>query len=1294
MLCRPSGAYKHLTAFIAMTSSPNHDSEDADLQRMLRSVVEPAQITDHEQLLACDANRELTNAQTTRILETAQQLIHNTDRSEPTNRITRHAATGSHSTEIVMKRIVDNTNSQRHQRGAITALIVSSLTLVAVLITTTRHSIDTQTQNTAEQHQRLEKVRSDWMRARATKPVRIERVSVGRTITTDETQRRRIGLPDGSVLFVNKDTQFTVVSARRLEVQRASAVLDWTRDLICAAGSILPASPHAGGSIITIDPSGQETKLSLRKYHIDVHIEDGFARSTIDQTYFNHTSSRLEGTFYFPLPPDASLSRLAMYVNGKLMEGGMAERQHARNTFEQIVTKQKDPARLDWVDGSTFKMRVFPLEARQEKRIVLSYTQRLDTAYKKTSYRFPAGHNMDVVRDWSASVRVKDSSGDRWDSPSHTLTASTDGKDLILEGEESDSRMDRDLVVELKNQGTADEHTAWTTVEHEDYRYLMLRHRSRLPTEAHRPRRNWIVLFESSGDRDPLLARTQIEVIRTLLDNAEHSDTFSIVAANTKATIFEEQSVPCSAVNIANAMEFLERTHLIGALNLEQALQKSAEFIADGNVKNMLIHTGAALPMLGEHRQSELLKQMPKNTAYVGVGVGKRWSQQFMKQAAGKTGGYFTQINPDEDTTWRAFELSSALNAPRLLNVKVATNAGSDHLPFLSVADTVIHGEEICAVMRVAKGAILPKSVTIKGTLNGQPWQTKQVVEDIQEDVTYLPRTWAKMEIDRLVALDTQANKQPYIELSKSMYVMSPYTSLLVLENEAMYAQYSIDRGCKDHWVLYPCPDEIKVVSEPLRPNGRPVATVDGNETTRILQSVTSFRRPTRRHVPAGWFSDDIDKNRRGNGFDLGIPVDTVNRDFIASPMRFRLPALSSLNVDSHALDLNFYTRHSGSDWTNRFIATEGGQPTATSEEGKLMPRILGIMASDAERSERVSRGWGRVQLPHRRPTLGGLIHFNTNGNLNQFGSLGVWTAAEQFSLTNTLTADNDGDGIHEGIWMDLYYPSAPTPISQGLGQQVVDWYSNSATVAYPTGHRTAEFPSLGQFYPYSQVPLGWREAKLQWGDGVWDLNFNKQNSVWDQLFNRNNGPRLQQAMAPNLGTFVPNGINGRYAGHYSTPDITNWPDPLLWNANAVKEMAPVSTARAFCDLIAHAPGMNTTTADALHVLESEGAADDLHGSVDESAAQLINQARSTQWEKLTLPAADIEPAFAVTCNGEGQYVWTRFVSESLEEQVICDGETLLHLYPEIGLGARREYSRFHAETIRALVPWLLPSVE
>ncbi|MCY2926118.1 MAG: VIT domain-containing protein, partial [Planctomycetota bacterium] len=165
------------------------------------------------------------------------------------------------------------------------------------------------------------------------------------------------------------------------------------------ATAVLPATRNAGGALTVVGGDGQEFRLELRKFHVDVHIEDGCARTTIDQTYFKHTSQRLEGTFYFPLPADASLSRLAMYVAGTRMEGGMVEREEARGIFESIVRRMKDPALLEWVDGTTFKMRVFPLEGRQEKRIILSYTQKLASLYDKKAYRFPAGHSLGKVAD-------------------------------------------------------------------------------------------------------------------------------------------------------------------------------------------------------------------------------------------------------------------------------------------------------------------------------------------------------------------------------------------------------------------------------------------------------------------------------------------------------------------------------------------------------------------------------------------------------------------------------------------------------------------------------------------------------------------------------------------------------------------------------------------------------------------------------------------------------------------------------------------------------------------------------
>src|SRR5262249_56935586 len=143
-------------------------------------------------------------------------------------------------------------------------------------------------------------------------------ISVARGAVKDQEDQKQVLVWEGQELRRDRD--------KPTPLPRASHVLEWTKELMAAAASpLVPASAHAGGALVARDPDGQEAKISLRKFHVDVHIEDGFARTTIDQTYFNQESMQLEGTFYFPLPPDASLSRLAMYVDGTLMEGGMAE---------------------------------------------------------------------------------------------------------------------------------------------------------------------------------------------------------------------------------------------------------------------------------------------------------------------------------------------------------------------------------------------------------------------------------------------------------------------------------------------------------------------------------------------------------------------------------------------------------------------------------------------------------------------------------------------------------------------------------------------------------------------------------------------------------------------------------------------------------------------------------------------------------------------------------------------------------------------------------------------------------
>ncbi len=50
--------------------------------------------------------------------------------------------------------------------------------------------------------------------------------------------------------------------------------------------------------------------------------------------------------------------------------------------------------------------------------------------------------------------------------------------------------------------------------------------------------------------------------------------------------------------------------------------------------------------------------------------------------------------------------------------------------------------------------------------------------------------------------------------------------------------------------------------------------------------------------------------------------------------------------------------------------------------------------------------------------------------------------------------------------------------------------YPNYAALTYPQQYSPAAWPYIGPFYPYPQVPLGWRKVTLEWDDGWWMLDF------------------------------------------------------------------------------------------------------------------------------------------------------------------------------------------------------------
>jgi len=90
--------------------------------------------------------------------------------------------------------------------------------------------------------------------------------------------------------------------------------------------------------------------------------------------------------------------------------------------------------------------------------------------------------------------------------------------------------------------------------------------------------------------------------------------------------------------------------------------------------------------------------------------------------------------------------------------------------------------------------------------------------------------------------------------------------------------------------------------------------------------------------------------------------------------------------------------------------------------------------------------------------------------------------------------ASSDGSMMAQPAMPVSYASSAGMP-SEAPNLPGYAWpgyaaHPNYAAVSYPQQYSASAWPYIGPFYPYPQVPLGWRKVSLEWDDGWWMLDF------------------------------------------------------------------------------------------------------------------------------------------------------------------------------------------------------------
>jgi len=580
--------------------------------------------------------------------------------------------------------------------------------------------------------------------------------------------------------------------------------------ILLASAFILPTPARADGIIvpdpIICDPPPCRqpipmAQLAIRYHHVSVSIQDQVAVTHVDQVFYNPNDWQVEGTYIFPIPLDAAVSGFTLWVDGKPVEGKILDAEQARQTYEDIVRRMRDPALLEYADRGALQARIFPIPPEGERRIELEYSQALTAENGLVRYVYPL--NTEKFSAWplesvSVSVEVRSSTTPirAVYSPSHTVSVSrADDRHVTVGYEESDVTPNADFAL-YYSLGESEAFHLLTFRDPADETdadgFFLLLLAPRPDAAAQTLAKDVLLVLDRSGSMDGDKFQQAQEALRYVLRHLNAEDRFNVITFSTGVEAYASRLRP--ADEASEAIAWVDSLSSEGSTDINRALLEAAA-MTDGERPTYLIFLTDGLPTEGETDSQKILNNIaaraPDNLRLFAFGVGYDVDTFLLDSLAQENHGASSYVLPGDrlDETLSAFY--AKISAPVLTDLSLDFDGVSTYDVYPDSLPDLFSGSQIIVVGRYRNGGAA--TVTLTGTVNGQKQtfrfqrQAFDRKSAIHSQQSAIPRLWATRKIGyllnqiRLRGADEEMIDQ-VVKLSIRYGIVTPYTSYLVSE--------------------------------------------------------------------------------------------------------------------------------------------------------------------------------------------------------------------------------------------------------------------------------------------------------------------------------------------------------------------------------------------------------------------------------------------------------------------------------------------------------------------------------
>ncbi|MBF0226559.1 MAG: VWA domain-containing protein [Desulfobacterales bacterium] len=562
--------------------------------------------------------------------------------------------------------------------------------------------------------------------------------------------------------------------------------------------------------------SGNDSEIIMKSHHVKVIINNGFAKTEVDQIFQNNGNVDKEALYVFPLPTKASLSEVSFWVDGKEILGEVMEKEEAKKTYLEQKAKGNNTVLAEKDDYKRFEIRIYPVRANSDTRVRLVYYQPINIELNIGRYVYhleEGGNESENSAFWSIDNKVKESF--KFDLELKSVfpikgVRVPDYKQAVIKKFQSDSEeMTREIYkvsidsaeegIELKKDIVVyyrldDDVPA--RVELIPYKENLSKAGTfmlvvtpgatlnRIPTGC-----DWAFVLDVSGSMDGSRIATLVEGVGKVISQLSDKDRFRIITFNNRVRDFSGGYINATKSNINDILQKIKSIRADGSTALYAGLEMAYEGF-DSNRTTGIILVTDGVANVGPTQQSNFLALHKKyDIRLFTFVIGNSANSPLLERLARDSGGFAMNISTSDEVIGRIIQAKAMVFNECIYDAEInfSGNEIIDITP--SKIGNIYVGQQIVMFGRYRDAGEI--TIELKGKIGGneQVWKCSANLPEMDIDNPEIERLWALSQIEGTMEVIREKGvnqdlKKKVVELGTEFSIVTDYTSMIVLQEE------------------------------------------------------------------------------------------------------------------------------------------------------------------------------------------------------------------------------------------------------------------------------------------------------------------------------------------------------------------------------------------------------------------------------------------------------------------------------------------------------------------------------